>query len=165
MHAQVLQTGLAHHKQESSRMVSSALTGCRRDDAQFLSGIKEACSSFRSEVSPLAALSQLYSSPFGPCCSSHTCRPFEICTQQWPAGEARSACHRQSRWERSCWSMTRRWHAGGALWTQRSAGARSCRQGMTCRQPLWRLRILSSAALWRRPSAWQRSPCSTAFRL
>lgn len=68
MHAQVLQTGLAHHKQKSSRMVASALTECRRDDAQFLSGIKEACSSFRSEVSPLAALPQLHSSPFRHCC-------------------------------------------------------------------------------------------------
>ena len=48
---QVLQAGLIHHKQEASQMVSSALEKCRRTDAQFFSGILEACSSFRREVS------------------------------------------------------------------------------------------------------------------
>ena len=36
-------------------MVSSALEDCRRTESHFLSGILEACNSFRQEVMPQAA--------------------------------------------------------------------------------------------------------------
>lgn len=55
MHAQVVQAGLAHHKQETCQMVSSALKESRLTESHFLAGILEACNSFRGEVMPQAA--------------------------------------------------------------------------------------------------------------
>lgn len=97
-------------------MVSSRLEECGKADAQFLSGILEACSSLSREVSSSCDLVCHSWGPFKALLPYSCIDPSQPDLQRVASCEAESIPpFRQSRWKRMCWSMSAPWHAGGAL--------------------------------------------------